>query len=103
MEILPQEGAIGTYIRYQVLDENNEPRDVSGAIVKQLKFARPNKTTLTVNADFFTNGQDGVLQYITAAASDLTPYGRYEVQAILNMPGFNGKTEVRTFPVGRNL
>lgn len=98
----PQENAIGAYIRYQVLDENGLPKDIGGATVKQLVFGRPNRTTFTVSASFFTNGADGILQYITVDG-DLTPYGRYQAQANLVMPGFNGRTEVRTFPVEKNI
>jgi hypothetical protein len=98
----PQENAVETYIRYQVLDQNEQPKDVSGATVKQLVFGRPNKTTFSVNAGFFTNGADGILQYITVDG-DLVPYGRYQVQAYLVMPGFNGMTEVQSFPVLKNI
>jgi hypothetical protein len=102
MEIGPQENAIASYIRYQVLDENEAPRDISGAITKQLIFERSDKSMFTVDAQFFTNGADGVLQYITVDG-DLVPAGIYQVQAMLVMPGFNGRTEVRKFPVKRNL
>lgn len=98
----PQEGAIDTYIRYQVLDEAGLPKDIGGATVKQLIFGRPNKTTFIVDATLFTNGADGILQYITVDG-DLVPYGRYQVQANLRMPGFNGPTGVATFPVLKNI
>jgi hypothetical protein len=102
MATQPQENAIAIYIRYQVLDENEAPRDISGAIIKQLIFERPNKSILTVEGQFFTNGADGILQYITVEG-DLIPDGIYQVQAELVMPGFNGRTEVRLFQVKRNL
>jgi hypothetical protein len=98
----PQENAIETHIRYQVLDEAGLPKDIGGATVKQLIFGRPNKTTFTVNATLFTNGADGILQYITVDG-DLVPYGRYQVQANLVMPGFNGRTGIATFPVQKNI
>jgi hypothetical protein len=42
------------------------------------------------------------LQYITVDG-DLVPYGRYQVQANIVMPGFNGRTGVATFPVEKNI
>jgi hypothetical protein len=102
MATQPQENAVAIYIRYQVLDENGVPRDISGAMIKQLIFERPDKSMFTVEAQFFTNGADGILQYITVDG-DLIPFGSYRVQAELVMPGFNGKTEVRVFHVNRSL
>ena len=98
----PQENAIGAYIRYQVLDQNNLPKDISGATVKQLVIGRPNKTQFTVDAGFMTNGADGILQYMTVDG-DLLPYGRYQAQSNLVMPGFNGRTEIGTFMVEKNI
>jgi len=55
-----------------------------------------------VDAGFYTNGTDGILQYITAAG-DLNGFGTYQVQANLQMPGFLGRTEARVFFVNQNL
>lgn len=98
----PQENAINELIRYQVLDQYNLPANISAASVKQLVFNRPNKSKLTVDAGFFTDGSDGILQYVTVNG-DLVPFGTYEVQANLVMPGFIGMKEVRIFDVYRNL
>ncbi len=98
----PQEGAIGAHIRYQVLDEAGLPKDIGGATLKQLIFGRPNKTTFTVNANLYTNGADGILEYVTIDG-DLMPYGRYQAQSDLVMPGFSGRTGIATFIVEKNI
>ncbi len=39
----------------------------------------------------------------TADAGDLTPWGTYQVQAKLTMPGFTGRGKRATFEVLKNL
>jgi len=97
-----QENQIGAYIRYQVLDEQDQPKDISGANTKELILRKPNGSVLTTPAGFMTNGSDGILQYITVDG-DLIPPGVYQIQAHLIMPGFNGKTEIRLFDVLKNV
>lgn len=99
---MTQEGAIGAIIEYIVLDDDDEPLDISSATVKALVFKKPDGTVVEKTAVFVTNGTDGKLKW-TTIAGDLTPYGTYSAQARLTMPGFDGRSQVELFDVLRNL
>lgn len=99
---MTQESAVGVIIQYTVLDYNANPLDISSATVKSLVFKKPDGTVVTKTATFVTNGTDGKLKY-TSIAGDLAPYGTFSVQAMLTMTGFDGRSEVETFDVERNL
>jgi len=101
-----QEGSIGIVIQYTVLKEDGTPENISSANVpgsKKLIFKKPDKSLLTVDAQFVTDGLDGLLKYTTLASSDLTPFGTYKVQASLILANFTGRTFPDLFNVCQNL
>jgi len=100
-----QEGSIGLQIQYTVLKEDGTPQNISSANVpgsKKLVFTRPNGTVITKDAQFGTDGLDGLLTY-TTISGDLVPSGIYQIQADLTMPNFQGRTATDTFQVYKNL
>lgn len=98
-----QAGAIGVTIVYRVYQADGvTPMDVSVATVKKLIFMRPNFTVLQVDADFYTDGTDGLLKYVTTDADELAQYGKYKAQAYIETPSYQGKTEVALFDVLEN-
>jgi hypothetical protein len=102
MSFYPQEYAVGTVIEYQVLDREDNPKDISSASSKKLIFKKPDGQTFIKLANFSTDGIDGKLSY-TTIANDLTPWGTWQVQADLVMSGFDSPTEIVTFEVLKNL
>ena len=99
----PQEGTVGAVIQYTVLDGAGAPLNISTATTKKLIFKKPNGAVIEKTAEFVTDGIDGKLKYVTVA-NDLVPSGTWRAQAYVVVPGVaDGKTEVKNFPVSRNL
>jgi hypothetical protein len=100
-----QEGDIGTIIRVQVGTRVNGvfiPKDISTASVKKLVFHKPGSGSFTKTAEFTTDGTDGNIEWATVTG-DLTPWGTYQVQPDLVIPGFTGRGKRATFEVLKNL
>ena len=97
-----QEATVGVLIEYTVLDVDGDALDISGATTKKLIFKKPNGVVVSKDADYVSDGADGKLQY-SSILGDLTPYGKWEVQAYIVRSGLDGRTEVETFEVRRNL
>src|SRR5690348_3316116 len=100
-----QAGAIGISIVYRVFQSDGvTPMDLSLASVKKLIFTKPNLTKLEVAASFYTDGTDGLIKYTTSAATDLNPYGDFQVQAYVEIPpNYKSTAGVARFPVDQNL
>jgi hypothetical protein len=102
MATTPQENAIGVDIIVTVLDTAGAVKNISTATAKQLIFKKSNGTVVAKTATFVTDGSDGKLKW-TTIAGDLTPYGTYQVQAAITMPGFEGRGKPALFDVLKNL
>lgn len=72
-------GDVGTILRATVKDGDNAV-NVSTASVKKFKFKKPNGDFSAVDAAFFTDGSDGILQY-TSLAATFDQTGSWSVQA----------------------
>lgn len=59
--------------------------DLSTATIKKICFRKPNKSILTVDAIFKTNGSDGIIQYVSVA-NDLDIPGTWAKQAFVAFP-----------------
>ena len=77
-------GDIGTVFRV-TLNDANGVLDISGATVKELKFKRPDNSTLVKTASFTTDGTDGKLQY-ASIAGDLSIAGDWKMEAFVTLP-----------------
>ena len=84
------------------IKEGTSAVDISGATIKQLKFKRKDGTVFEVDADFETDGTDGVLEYITEDG-DINQVGKWSVQPYLEMPSWQGHTQKIDFRVGEYL
>ncbi len=87
MAICTQEihqGDIGTIFRITVYDGSSTV-DVSGATSKEILFLKPDATTLTKTAAFYTDGTDGIIQY-TTITGDLDTVGGWQLQAKVTLP-----------------
>ena len=72
---------VGAILDVTVLD-NDEPMDVSTATTKQIILKKPDGTTIEYDADFYTDGTDGIIQY-TTETNDLDIAGVWFIQAYL--------------------
>lgn len=98
-------GDEGTIIRLQ-LNDDGVVVDVSTSDVLQIKFRKPDSTTVTKDATKTTDGSDGLIQYITETDVDniLDTPGVWEMQGYVEMPGA-GKwhSEKKEFIVRDNI
>lgn len=101
-----QLGDIGT-IFVITLKNGSDIAPINAASVKNIIFRKPRVGTtpgevVTKTASFTTNGTDGKLQYVTVQG-DLDIVGKWEIQAQVTLPGWEGHSAVGTFTVKSNL
>lgn len=94
-------GDIGTIFE-ATLQEGDVAMDVSLATAKSLIFAKPSGTTVEQDAEFKTDGSDGVIQY-TTVANDLDEVGWWKVQARIELPTGTWSSSTQKFKVYPNL
>lgn len=92
---------IGTAITIQVKDCEGIV-DLSSASSIQIKFLKPDKTSLTVDATLVNTGSDGLIRYITSSG-DLNVVGMWSYQCIVFMGGNEWRSDVGTFRVFSNI
>lgn len=95
-------GDVGTAIRATIKDEDDVAVDVSAATTKQLIFEKPDCTEVTKTATFYTDGTDGIIQYLTET-SFLNMAGVWRVQAYIVLSGGEWKTDIYEFRVYKNI
>lgn len=77
-----------------------EPLDISSFTTKEFIIKKPDGSTVTVDATFETDGQDGVLIYILPLDSTLfDQVGFYDWQAILANAAQYFPTEIQGFKI----
>ncbi len=97
-------GDIGTAFRATLKDQNNDVQDVSTATTLKLKFRKPNNgDVIEKTAALYTDGTDGVIQYVTISADDLDETGIWSIQAYVIIGGATHHSDVDTFRVEPNL
>lgn len=109
MAICPNEvhiGDIGTVFRVTLNDCGGGTPvvvDVSSATTKQILFTKPDKTVLTKDATFTTDGTDGQIEY-ASIDGDLDAKGTWKIQARIVFPnGSKWSSDVSKFKVYPNL
>ena|SRR5687767_15131557 len=96
-----QLGAIGALIVVTV-KEDDVVVNLSSVTSKSLVFKKPNGSSVTKTAAFFTDGIDGKLKYVTETGF-LDVAGLWRIQADVVFPsGYDGPSEVGTFRVLKN-
>jgi hypothetical protein len=78
----PLQYSVGVQIICELVDEQNVPIDISGATILRIYVEKPSGVIGYWDADFYTDGRDGKLQFITTSEDDLDEYGRYRIQAL---------------------
>lgn len=86
---------------------DNSVEDVSvaaGCTVKQIKFLKPDGTSVTNTASYTTDGTDGYIQYTTTAATELDKVGNWKWQMYRELGSSDtAHTDIQTFTVEGNL
>lgn len=94
---------VGTIFRVTIVDCDDVFIDISTASVKQLVFKKPDGTSVTQTAVFFTDGTDGILDYVTVSGDlDLVGEG-WKIQGKVTLATGNWSSDIGTFPVYDNL
>ena len=95
-----QAGDLGTAIVI-IVTEDDDTLDISSATDMSFVFRTPNGLSVTKTAVFETDGTDGALVYYTE--EDFLTEGRWQVQALLTLDDWTGRTEKSTFKVNQVL
>ncbi len=92
---------IGTSFRVTVYD-SEVVVDISSATSMLLNFYKPDKSTVSQVAVHYTDGTDGVLEYITTS-NDLDMAGNWKIQAVVTLPTGTWSSDITKFKVYANL
>lgn len=80
------------------IKRGDETADVSAVLARSMTFTRPDGSTLQRDANFHTDGSDGVICY-TTVAGDLNAAGEWSVQALVDLGDSDFRSEVHSFTV----
>lgn len=95
-------GDVGTVFVFTVTNENDVAVDLSGATTKSIIFSKPDGSTVTKSASFYTSGTDGILTY-TTTTGDLDQPGNWRSQAYVILASGKWYSSFGEFAVTGNL
>lgn len=90
-------GDIGTAFR-TTIKEDGTAIDISLATTKEIVFQPPSGVAITQTAVFFTDGTDGIMQYVTEAG-DIDIAGNWKLQGYVVLPPWQGHGDQVEFKV----
>jgi hypothetical protein len=96
-------GDVGTVFEATILDQDNDPVDLSASTVRQLFFRKPNGIIVPKVAVLSGSGTDGKIRWVTTVTSDLDVTGLWEWQGYVEVGGGAWHSDVLSFRVHRNL
>ncbi len=94
-------GDIGTVFEVEIL-EKGVTLDISLATVKEIKFRKPDRSSVTMTGVFVTDGTDGLIQY-TTVADDLDQTDDWEIQGFVRDAVGEWHSEKGEFKVYGNI
>lgn len=94
-------GDKGTEFRVTITDEDVAV-DLSSASTLQLSFKKPSGDTLTVDAELYTDGTDGIIYYNTVEG-DINESGMWRLQSYVVVGSAAYSSTIGTFKVECNL
>jgi hypothetical protein len=97
-------GDIGTILEC-TLKDGDSIVDVSEAVAAEAKtiyLLKPDNTLIVCEAEFKTDGVDGIIRYVTVA-NDLDQLGKWKIQARVNLSSGTWSSDINTFKVHDNL
>jgi len=95
-------GDVGTIFRLIVTDKDGVLIDISTADTKFIYFHSPAGQNIKKDAEFFTDGTDGILQYVTIDG-DIDVFGLWSLQGYVETSLGKFFTEKATFTVYSTL
>lgn len=95
-------GDVGTVLEIEVLEDCDAILPVQTATIKKITILRPDKSSFVRDAIFSVDGTDGKI-YILTIAGDLTMSGTYYIQAYIELPAWQGHSDIDDFEVEDNL
>lgn len=95
-------GDIGTAFDVPLLDCDVAASDIDTASSKLILFQKPDGTTVIKDAEFKTDGTDGILRYVTIA-DDLDQVGRWKIQARVTLATGTWSSSIECFRIYKNL
>ena len=94
---------VGTSFRAAIKDEDGAVLDLSTSTSLLMWFRRPDLTTFEKEASLFTDGTDGVIEYVIADG-DLDQAGKWKAQGVVGFPGGGlNHSDIHSFKVFANL
>lgn len=100
--IFIHKGDIGTIFQLIVTDKNGVPIDISTADTKFIYFHSPAGQNIKKDAEFFTDGTDGIVQYVTIDG-DIDVFGLWVVEGYVETTLGKFFTEKANFTVYSTL
>lgn len=92
----------GTIFRATIKDQDEIVVNISSAIQSKLNFKNPNGTLYSKNADLYTDGTDGIIEYISESGL-FSIGGKWEMQGYVLTPAGQWNTNIVNFFVQDNL
>lgn len=94
-------GDTGTVFVGTINDENGII-DLSLCTAKQIILLKPDGTYIQDDAQFYTDGTDGILKYVIQSG-DLNECGKWRIQWLISFSSGTWRTDIKTFKVYSNL
>jgi len=96
-------GDIGTTFQLTVIETDGTVVDISAATVMRMYFKKPDGERACREAEFKTDGEDGILDYVTVE-DDIDQTGQWQLQGYVEIAeDAKFYTEKVTFSVQSNL
>jgi hypothetical protein len=92
---------IGTEFRIQIVDDETIV-DLSTASILNILFRKPSGLLLTVGAELYTDGTDGIIYY-NAVSGDLDEAGIYKIQGYVEIGSGAFYSSIGSFKVHCNV
>lgn len=92
----------GWTINITIKDENGSVKDLSSCIEASIIFTKPDNTSITREAEFVTDGSDGMIKYVVQDG-DIDTVGTWQIQASTTFSSSVLRSNIEKFKVYRNL
>ncbi len=95
--------SVGTLLKISITNQDGEAENLSTATSIKFSFLKPDKTTVSQNGEFFTDGTDGIVQYIVDDEDFLDKKGKWKLQVYVVLSNGNFYSSKTEFEVDDNI